>query len=96
MVTPAGRRPPAQAAIIDYGGVMAVSPIGRIHDLADELGVDRDVVVNTIFGGHGDGTDNPYHEVEAGWGRFDDEFAARMQARFAPHGVHFDLPAFVS
>lgn len=87
---------PARAAILDYGGVMAVSPIGRIHLLADKLGVSREVVVETIFGGHGDGSDNPYHDAEAGRGGIDEEFAARMQARFDPHGVRFDMPWFVS
>lgn len=88
-------QPVARAAIIDYGGVMAVSPIGRIHMLADHLGLSRDVVVDTIFGGHGDGSDNPYHDAEAGRGGLDDEFGQRMQARFDPHGVQFDLAWFV-
>lgn len=86
----------AGAAILDYGGVMAASPVGRIHDLADQLGMDRSLVVETIFGGHGDGTDNPWHDLEAGRCGFDEGFAARMQARFDPHGVRFDLPSFVS
>ncbi len=86
----------ARAAILDYGGVMAASPVGRIHDLADQLGMAREVVVETIFGGHGDGSDNPWHDLEAGRCGFDDDFAARMQARFDPHGVRFDLPSFVS
>jgi len=89
------RQPTARAAILDYGGVMAVSPLGRIHDLAVELGASREVVVETIFGGHGDGSDNPWHDLEAGRGRLDEEFATRMQARFEPHGVRFDLPSFV-
>lgn len=74
---------------------MAVSPIGRIHMLADHLGLSRDVVVDTIFGGHGDGSDNPYHDAEAGRGGLDREFGERMQARFDPYGVQFDLPWFV-
>ena len=85
-----------RAAILDYGGVMAASPIGRIHDLADQLGMERGLVVETIFGGHGDGSDNPWHDLEAGRCRFDDDFAARMQARFDAHGVRFDLASFVS
>lgn len=75
---------------------MAASPVGRIHDLADQLGMDRAAVVETIFGGHGDGSDNPWHDLEAGRCGFDDVFAARMQARFDAHGAHFDLASFVS
>ena len=86
----------ARAAILDYGGVMAASPVGRIHDLADQLGMERSVVVETIFGGHGDGSDNPWHDLEAGRCGFDEAFAARMQARFDAHGVRFDLASFVS
>jgi putative hydrolase of the HAD superfamily len=86
----------ARAAILDYGGVMAASPVGRIHDLADQLGMDRGLVVETIFGGHGDGSANPWHDLEAGLCGFDDVFAARMQSRFDAHGVHFDLASFVS
>jgi hypothetical protein len=86
----------ARAAILDYGGVMAASPVGRIHDLADQLGMDRGLVVETIFGGHGDGSDNPWHDLEAGLCGFDDDFAARMQTRFDAHGVRFDLASFVS
>ena len=89
------QEPAARAAILDYGGVMAVSPIGRIHDLAAELGASPEVVVGTIFGGHGDGSDNPWHDAEAGRSRLDDEFGSRMQARFEPHGVRFDLQSFV-
>lgn len=75
---------------------MAASPVGRIHDLADQLGMDRTAVVETIFGGHGDGSDNPWHDLEAGRCGFDEDFAARMQARFDAHGVRFDLASFVS
>ncbi len=84
-----------RAAILDYGGVMAVSPIGRIHQLADELGTSHEVVVATIFGGHGDGLDNPWHDAEAGRSVFDDDFANRMQARLEPHDVRFELQPFV-
>ena len=86
----------ARAAILDYGGVMAASPVGRIHDLADQLGMERSLVVETIFGGHGDGSDNPWHDLEAGLCGFDDDFADRMQARFDAHSVRFDLASFVS
>jgi putative hydrolase of the HAD superfamily len=86
----------ARAAILDYGGVMAASPVERIHDLADQLGMERGLVVETIFGGHGDGSENPWHDLEAGRCGFDEAFAARMQARFDAHGVRFDLASFVS
>ncbi|MGI9624929.1 MAG: HAD family hydrolase [Acidimicrobiales bacterium] len=84
------------AAILDYGGVMAVSPLSRIHWLAEELGASRDVVVSTIFSGHGDGVDNPWMDAEVGACEMDEEFGARMQARFDPHDVVFDLDFFRS
>ncbi|MGI9623826.1 MAG: HAD family hydrolase, partial [Acidimicrobiales bacterium] len=56
----------------------------------------RDVVVSTIFSGHGDGADNPWMDAEVGACEMDEEFGARMQARFDPHDVVFDLDFFRS
>jgi epoxide hydrolase-like predicted phosphatase len=86
--------PVPRAGIFDFGGVMAVSPISRMLWLADTLGTTPQVVFDTIFGGLGDGTDNPWHEAERGRLDLGEEFGQRMQARFAPLGVTFDLAVF--
>ena len=83
-----------RAAILDFGGVMAVSPIGRMHWLADRFATTPDVVLGTIFGGLGDGVDNPWHDAERGLVDLGPEFAARMADRFARHGVRFDAAVF--
>ena len=75
---------------------MAHSPVGRLHWLADQLGCEREVVVATIFGGHGDGLDNPWYDAERGRCALDDGFGARMAARFESQGVTtFELDMFV-
>ncbi len=88
-----------RAGIFDFGGVMAVSPIGRMHWLAEQFGAPADVVLGTIFGGLGDGVDNPWHDAERGLVALDAEFGRRMVARFAhpnysQHGVRFDMGVF--
>lgn len=88
-----------RVGIFDFGGVMAVSPIGRMHWLAETFGAAPEVVLGTIFGGLGDGVDNPWHDAERGAADLDDEFGHRMVARFAHpsyahHGVRFDMAVF--
>lgn len=83
-----------RAGIFDFGGVMAVSPIARMHLLAEQFGTTPDVVLGTIFGGLGDGVDNPWHDAERGLIDIGPEFGERMAARFAVHGVGFDLAVF--
>lgn len=78
---------------------MAVSPIGRMHWLAEQFGAPADVVLGTIFGGLGDGVDNPWHDAERGVTALDEAFGRRMAARFAhpryvQHGVRFDMAVF--
>ena len=78
---------------------MAVSPIGRMHWLAETFGAAPEVVLGTIFGGLGDGVDNPWHDAERGLTALDAEFGHRMAARFAHpkyahHGVRFDMSVF--
>ena len=73
---------------------MAVSPVGRMHWLAEHFGTTPEVVLGTIFGGLGDGVDNPWHDAERGLIDIGPEFGARMAARFAHHGVTFDLAVF--
>lgn len=88
-----------RAGIFDFGGVMAVSPISRMHWLAEQFGAPADVVLGTIFGGLGDGVDNPWHDAERGLVALDADFGRRMVARFAHpnyshHGVRFDMAVF--
>lgn len=78
---------------------MAVSPISRMHWLAETFGAAPEVVLGTIFGGLGDGVDNPWHDAERGTAALDDDFGRRMGARFAHpnyahHGVRFDMAVF--
>jgi putative hydrolase of the HAD superfamily len=84
------------AGIFDFGGVMAVSPIGRMHWLAEQFGGSPADVIGTIFGGLGDELDNPWHDAERGFVDIDAAFGERMAARFGAKGMRFDLTVFHS
>jgi putative hydrolase of the HAD superfamily len=83
-----------RAGIFDFGGVMAVSPVSRMHWLAEQFEATPELVMATIFGGAADGSDNPWYDAEKGLLDLDEEFARRMEIRFRPHGVTFDLAVF--
>jgi len=82
--------------LFDFGGVMAKSPVGRMHWLAEQFGGPPDVVLGTIFGGLGDELDNPWHDAERGEIDIGPEFGTRLAARFAAKGMRFDLAVFHS
>ena len=54
-----------QAAIFDYGGVMAKSPLGRIEMLATQFKADKETIIQLILGENAD-FDNPWFEAECG------------------------------
>ena len=52
-----------KAAIFDYGGVMAKSPLGRVEMLADHFGAGKEMIMGLILG-HDSGDDNPWLDAE--------------------------------
>ena len=83
-----------QAAIFDYGGVMAKSPIGRVHLLANEFNAEPNLLLS-LFMGENDDYVNPWFEAECGRQPLNDDFAIKMQKILDPHGVTFDLDVFL-
>ena len=83
-----------QAAIFDYGGVMAKSPIGRVHMLANEFDAEPNLLISLILGENKDYI-NPWFEAECGRQPLDDAFAIQMQKILDPHGITFDLDIFL-
>ena len=84
-----------QAAIFDYGGVMSLSPLGRVQILADEMKVPKELFSQIIFGQADEKDINPWHEAECGRQILNEEFAKQMQSRLDPYGGIFDLKVFL-
>tara|TARA_Y100000768_G_scaffold108813_1_gene79943 strand:- start:3099 stop:3743 length:645 start_codon:yes stop_codon:yes gene_type:complete len=84
-----------QAAIFDYGGVMAKSPLGRIEMLATQFKADKEAIIQLILGENAD-FDNPWFEAECGRQPLDKTFAEKMQKIFDQHDLLFNLEVFRS
>tara|TARA_Y100001970_G_scaffold163653_1_gene199996 strand:+ start:2234 stop:2878 length:645 start_codon:yes stop_codon:yes gene_type:complete len=84
-----------QAAIFDYGGVMAKSPLGRIEMLATQFRSDKKALTQLILGENAD-FDNPWFEAECGRQPLDEIFAEKMQKIFNQHDLVFNLEVFRS
>tara|TARA_X000001036_G_scaffold124073_1_gene117602 strand:+ start:2089 stop:2730 length:642 start_codon:yes stop_codon:yes gene_type:complete len=82
------------AAIFDYGGVMAKSPIGRVHMLARELNTDPELVISLLLGESSDYL-NPWFEAECGRQPLDQVFEEKMQKICDPFGITFRLDIFL-
>ncbi len=83
-----------EAAIFDYGGVMALSPVGRVHMLADKFGANPDLLMRLILG-ESDDYVNPWFEAECGRQPLDAVFAEEMQKILDPYSISFDLTVFL-
>ncbi len=83
-----------QAAIFDYGGVMAKSPVGRVHMLASEFNAEPNLFLSLFLGENEDYV-NPWFEAECGRQPLNDDFAVKMQKILDPHGATFDLDVFL-
>jgi epoxide hydrolase-like predicted phosphatase len=83
-----------EAAIFDYGGVMAKSPIGRVHMLAEEFNAEPNLLMSLILGGN-ESYGNPWFEAECGRQPLDSTFAREMQKILDPYGITFDLGIFL-
>ena len=83
-----------QAAIFDYGGVMAKSPVGRVHMLASEFKAEPNLFLSLFLGENEDYV-NPWFEAECGRQPLNDDFAVKMQKILDPHGATFDLDVFL-
>ena len=84
-----------QAAIFDYGGVMAKSPLGRIEMLATQFKADKETIIQLILGENADSR-NPWFEAECGRQPLNETFAEKMQKIFNQHDLLFDLEFFRS
>lgn len=82
-----------KAAIFDYGGVMAKSPLGRVEMLADHFGAGKEMIMGLILG-HDSGDDNPWFDAECGRQPLNEDFGQRMQKIFDSHNLSFDLDYF--
>ena len=82
------------AAIFDYGGVMAKSPVGRVHMLANDFKAEPDLLISLILGENDDYI-NPWFEAECGRQPLNDVFALKMQKILDPHGITFDIDIFL-
>ncbi|MGB1531985.1 MAG: HAD family hydrolase [Acidimicrobiales bacterium] len=82
-----------KAAIFDYGGVMAKSPLGRVEMLADHFGAGKEMIMGLILG-QNSADDNPWFDAECGHQPLNEDFAQRMQKIFNNHNLTFDLSYF--
>lgn len=82
------------AAIFDYGGVMAKSPIGRVHMLAREFSTDPELLMSLLLGENSDYL-NPWFEAECGRQPLDKIFEEGMQKICEPFGITFRLDVFL-
>tara|TARA_Y100000739_G_C20560594_1_gene442882 strand:- start:617 stop:1255 length:639 start_codon:yes stop_codon:yes gene_type:complete len=84
-----------KAAIFDYGGVMAKSPLGRVEMLAEHFGAEKEMIMGLILGQNSaDG--NPWFDAECGRQPLNESFGQRMQKIFNSHNLVFDLNYFRS
>jgi|TARA_B000000565_G_scaffold208993_1_gene162335 epoxide hydrolase-like predicted phosphatase len=82
-----------KAAIFDYGGVMAKSPLGRVEMLADHFGAGKEMIMGLILG-QNSADDNPWFDAECGHQPLNEDFGQRMQKIFNNHNLTFDLSYF--
>jgi len=82
-----------KAAIFDYGGVMAKSPLGRVEMLADHFGAGKEMIMGLILG-QNSADDNPWFDAECGLQPLNEDFGQRMQKIFNNHNLTFDLSYF--
>ena len=54
------------AVLYDFGGVFTRSPFSAVDKGSDELGLERDMVFEVLFGPYGEDTDHPWHRLERG------------------------------
>ena len=54
------------AVLYDFGGVFTRSPFTAVDEGSDELGLERDMVFEVLFGPYGEDTDHPWHRRERG------------------------------
>ena len=54
------------AVLYDFGGVFTRSPFSAVDEGSDELGLERDMVFEVLFGPYGEDTDHPWHRLERG------------------------------
>ena len=55
-----------KAILFDYGGVYADSPFAAIKDVADDMGLDADLLKTITFGDMYIDGDHPWHRLEKG------------------------------
>ena len=82
-----------KAAIFDYGGVIAKSPLGRVEMLADHFGAGKEMIMGLILG-QNSADDNPWFDAECGHQPLNEDFGQRMQKIFNNHNLTFDLSYF--
>jgi putative hydrolase of the HAD superfamily len=71
--TTAGRR--IDAVVFDYGGVFTPSPFAAAHAYADAQGVEREHLIETVFGEYHLDSDHAWHRLERGELSFPDALA---------------------
>ena len=54
------------AVLYDFGGVFTRSPFAAVDEGSEELGLERDMVFEVLFGPYGEDTDHPWHRLERG------------------------------
>ena len=59
-------QPTLDAVFFFFFGVFMDSPFGAMEAAAATLGVDRDLLVDTVFGSYDADTDHPWHRLERG------------------------------
>lgn len=57
---------PVRAVIFDFGGVFVDSPFTAVQSAAAGLGVDPDIMLDTVFGPYDQDTDHAWHRLERG------------------------------
>ena len=55
-----------EAVLYDFGGVFTRSPFTAVDEGSDELGLEREMVFEVLFGPYGEDTDHPWHRLERG------------------------------
>jgi|TARA_B100001094_G_scaffold331433_2_gene399785 epoxide hydrolase-like predicted phosphatase len=84
-----------QAAVFDYGGVMAKSPFGRVEMLAAEYKAEKEIIMQLFFG-DSSSFESPWFDAECGIQPLNEVFAQRMQLIFDEHDLLFNLDFFKS
>jgi len=84
-----------RAVLYDFGGVFTHSPFAAMEEGSDDLGLERAVVFEVLFGPYDADTDHPWHRLERGEVSLADA-RAELLVLAAERGLEHDPFTFLS